>query len=115
MPYPFRRGRTVTLKRYEVDPRTRDRTLADPQPDPVPRCAYDPGSTSENEDGSSVDRNPRFFGPYDLEVHPDDEVTIQGVDGVFEVDGEVLRLRNELTGREHCCEVKLTRRRGAVR
>lgn len=114
MPYPFRRGRTVTIKRYTVNRRTRERVPAATQPDPVPLCAYDAGSTTENEDGSQIVQSPRFFGPYALDVRTDDEITVAGVDGVFQVDGEILRHRNDLTGREHCCEVKLTRKRGEV-
>ena len=114
MPYPFRRGRTVTITRYTLNQRTRERTPLDnaDQPAPVPLCAYDPGSTRENEAGSQVTQSPRFFGPYGLDVRPDDEVSVAGVDGVFEVDGDVLRWRNDLTGVEHCSEVKLRRKRG---
>ena len=114
MPYPFRRGRTVTITRHTIDQRTQQRTPlpAAQQPAPVPSCAYDPGSTRENDAGSQVTQSPRFFGPYSIDVRPDDEITVAGVDGVFQVDGEVLRWRNDLTGREHCSEVKLTRKRG---
>ena len=114
MPYPFRRGRTVTITRYTISRRTRERVLADPQPAPIPLCAYDPGSTTENADGSQTVQSPRFFGPYDVEILDGDEIAVAGVDGVFQVQGEVLRYRNDLTGREHCCEVKLTRKRGEV-
>lgn len=114
MPYPFRRGRTVTVTRYTVNKRTRER-LADPEASfEMPQCAYDPGSTRETEDGSQIVQSPRVFGPYAAAILPDDELTVAGVDGVFQVDGEILRHRNDLTAREHCSEVKLTRKRGEV-
>lgn len=110
MPYPFRRGRAVTRTRYVVNARTQERS----QPDTVEwlQCAYDAGSTTAPDDGSSVTQSPRVFGPYDADVKPDDEITIVGVEGTFQVDGDVLRHRNDLTGREHCCEIKLIRKRG---
>lgn len=114
MPWPFRRGRTVTIQRYTVDKRTQERALADPQPTALTRCAYDPGGVRVNADGSSTVQSPRFFGPYAADVQPADVVTIAGIDGEFEVEDEPKRWRNDLTAREHCCEVGLVRKRGAV-
>ncbi|NUO57315.1 MAG: hypothetical protein HOV78_11665 [Hamadaea sp.] len=112
MGYPFRRGRTVTIKRYELNKRTRERQLAVPQPDPVPSCAFDPGSTNETDDGAQVQEYPRFFGPYDMDVRTDDEITVEGVDEVFQVNGAIRRWRNDLTGSTPCCEVKLIEQQG---
>jgi hypothetical protein len=114
MPWPFRRGRTVNVTVYTSDKRTQERTVDDEDSFVMLRCAYDPGSTRENEDGSQVTQSPRVFGPYDAAVPTDATITVAGVDGLWEVDGEILRWRNDLTGTEACCEIKLTRKRGQV-
>lgn len=119
MPYPFRRGRTIKVTRYQHNDRTQERT-PDPDFDPetdgtFTRCAYDPGGTKENEDGTSYTQAPRVFGPYDADIQPDDTVEVTGVDGAFEVDGPIDRLRNDLTGSTPCSEIRLRRKAGAVR
>ena len=117
--YPFRRGRTIKVTRYTENPRTQERK-PDPDFDPETtgkhsRCAYDPGGTRENEDGSSYQQSPRVFGPYDADIRADDTIEIDGVDGTFEVDGPIERLRNDLTGSTPCSEIRLRRKEGAVR
>lgn len=111
--WPFRHGRTVTVTVHTVNDRTQDRT-----PDPersavVDGCAFDPGSTAADVTvGVAVTNRPRLFGPIDLDVEP--HATTVNVDGhgEFEVDGDPLRWRNDLTGRDACSEVPLIRKRG---
>lgn len=112
MPWPFRRGRTVTVTRSTINPRTQDRS--EPTAHTLDRCAWDPGTTRENAEGDSATTTPRVFAAYDADILPTDQVSVDGVPGVWEVDGEIIRWRNDLTGTEACSEIRLTRKRGSL-
>lgn len=114
MPYPFRRGRTVTVTNYTRDDRTAERTVDTDASFTMPGCAFNPGTTDETDDGSTVTQYPRVYGRYGADIRPDSTIAISGVPGVFEVNGEVAQWRNDLTGTEACCEIKLIRKRGQV-
>lgn len=113
MGWPFRAGRTVTVHRSTVNPRTQDRST--PETHELEWCAWDPGSTSETRgaDGTTVVTKPRVFAAYDADVLDTDEFSIAGVPGMWEVAGDILRWRNDLTTTEACSEIPLTRKRGA--
>lgn len=111
--WPWRHGRTVTVIVHGIDDRTQDR-VADPDRSAIVEgCAFDPGTTNATAvAGVTVTQQPRLFGPYELDVEV--RATTVLIDGdEWEVDGAVLRWRNDLTGREACSEIPLTRTRGA--
>ncbi|MCM0622508.1 hypothetical protein [Nocardioides bruguierae] len=114
MPWPFQHGRTATVTRYIRDDRTQSRTIAPDQPPPLLSCAWDPGTTSAVlGPGMSISSSPRLLAAYDADVDPaTDEITVEGVAGVWQIDGEVQRHRNDLTARQACAEIHLTRKAG---
>lgn len=112
--WPFSRGRTATVINMMINPRNQERTGDPDRTAVVDGCGWNPGATSGTTIGGvQVQQSPRLYGPYDLDIDPNATIIVDDVDGEWYVDGEVLRWRNDLTGRETCCEVPLTRTRGA--
>lgn len=114
MPWPFAHGRQVTVTPNDVDPRTQERTASEPAV--LTSCAFEPGEGREVEgrDGTTVVATAIVYGPYDADVSPNATVTVEGVVGVWEVDGDVRRWRSDLTGTEACSEIHLLKKAGAV-
>lgn len=113
--WPFRNGRTVAVSVYIQNDRTGERTADPDRTTVIEGCAFDPGTTSATvANGVTVEQQPRLFGPFDIDVEPHlTTVLIDGDD--YEVDGVALRWRNDITGREACAEVPLTRTKGPRR
>lgn len=113
MGWPYRYGITVTVHRPTFDIRTRERSGEDAEHQ-LPQCLFDPGTTRRAESvDETIQTTPTVYAAYDADVLDADELTVPGTTGRWYLDGEVRRHRNDLTGRQACSEIRLTRRKGA--
>lgn len=111
MGWPYPHGVTVTVHRASHDPRTQERGAESTHE--LEHCLHDPGTTRRDVTvGASITTNPTVYAAYGADVTEVDELTVPGTTGRWQIDGDILRHRNNRTGRAACSEIRLTRKRG---
>ncbi|MHA7145445.1 hypothetical protein ACX80U_12080 [Arthrobacter sp. TmT3-37] len=115
--YPHPNGETIIVHPYEGE-KEDDHGNESPTFGPdreVEGCGIDPnGATSEpsRQNRSLVIEEYRVFGPHDIELGAQDEVTVRGVRCTVQGDPNAGRSRNVFTGWAPGCEFIVRRVEG---